>query len=129
MLASIIIIQVKQEIESTLDFMKHIYGVLDLNFHLALSTRPEIYLGDKAMWNEAENLLAEILEGFGEKWEYNDGEGALYGPKIDITVMDVHGGKHQCATIQLDYQLPIKLDLQFIRYGCFMIFNHSYLSV
>ena len=80
---------------------------------MKLSTRPEKYLGELSVWNEAERQLQLALEEFGQPWELNPGDGAFYGPKIDITIMDAHKRRHQCATIQLDFQLPIRFDLEF----------------
>lgn len=98
-----------------LDFLKHVYGYLGFTFNLVLSTRPDKYLGEIEMWNEAEKQLAESLDEFGDKWEYNHGDGAFYGPKIDITIMDALRRKHQCATIQLDFQLPNRFNLYYVR--------------
>lgn len=81
---------------------------------MRLSTRPEKYLGEIETWNFAEKELAESLNEFGEKWEENPGDGAFYGPKIDITIMDALRRPHQCATIQLDFQLPIRFNLSFV---------------
>ena len=83
-------------------------------FQLRLSTRPEKYLGEIETWNYAEKELADSLNEFGEKWQENPGDGAFYGPKIDITIMDALRRPHQCATIQLDFQLPIRFNLSFI---------------
>lgn len=88
--------------------------VFGFTFQLRLSTRPEKYLGEIETWNYAEKELAESLNEFGEKWEENPGDGAFYGPKIDITIMDALRRPHQCATIQLDFQLPIRFNLSFI---------------
>lgn len=79
-----------------------------------LSTRPEKYLGDLEIWNSAEKALEESLNKFGQPWSLNPGDGAFYGPKIDITVMDALRRNHQCATIQLDFQLPIRFNLNYV---------------
>ena len=65
-------------------------------------------MGDLEVWEDAESRLKEALDGFGKPWELNAGDGAFYGPKIDITIRDALKRAHQCATIQLDFQLPIK---------------------
>jgi threonyl-tRNA synthetase len=110
--------QIGQEIDGALDFLDHIYGVFGFSFDLKLSTRPEKYLGDIEVWNSAEKALAESLNRFseksGRKWTENPGDGAFYGPKIDITIQDALRRSHQCATIQLDFQLPIRFDLSYI---------------
>ena len=89
------------------------FQVFGFTFQLKLSTRPESYLGEIATWEFAEKQLSESLDEFGDKWTLNPGDGAFYGPKIDIA-MDALGRSHQCATIQLDFQLPIKFNLNFI---------------
>ncbi|CAG5130135.1 unnamed protein product [Candidula unifasciata] len=106
--------QVKEEIRSCLDFLKYIYGTFNFTFSLRLSTRPEKYLGEKSVWDEAEKQLEESLNECGHQWELNPGDGAFYGPKIDITINDALKRSQQCATIQLDFQLPEKFNLTFI---------------
>lgn len=93
--------------------MKTVYSVLNFSFELRLSTRPEAFLGEIETWNEAEAALAAALDQFGQPWTRNEGDGAFYGPKIDITVRDALRRSHQCATIQLDFQLPIRFNLSF----------------
>ncbi|XP_034246624.1 threonine--tRNA ligase 1, cytoplasmic isoform X2 [Thrips palmi] len=106
--------QIKSEISGCLDFMKHVYGIFGFTFQLKLSTRPEKFLGEIEIWNNAEKALAESLNEFGQPWKENPGDGAFYGPKIDITIMDALRRQHQCATIQLDFQLPVRFDLSYI---------------
>ncbi|KAJ1532433.1 threonyl-tRNA synthetase, partial [Cladochytrium tenue] len=106
--------QIGSEMEACLDFLQHIYGIFGFTFSLKLSTRPDKYLGDVATWDHAEKVLAEALEKFGSKWELNPGDGAFYGPKIDITIMDALRRRHQCATIQLDFQLPQRFKLNYV---------------
>ncbi|XP_060857155.1 threonine--tRNA ligase 1, cytoplasmic-like isoform X1 [Metopolophium dirhodum] len=106
--------QIGQEMMSSLDFLRHVYTVFGFTFHLRLSTRPEKYLGELEMWENAEKQLADSLNSFGESWTLNPGDGAFYGPKIDITISDALKRQHQCATIQLDFQLPIRFNLNFI---------------
>ena len=95
------------------DFLKNIYGIFGFTFKLALSTRPEKYLGDVETWDNAEKQLAAALDKWGEPWELNPGDGAFYGPKVDITISDALRRRHQCATIQLDFQLPRQFELQY----------------
>lgn len=105
--------QIEKEIDGCLDFLKHVYGIFAFEFELQLSTRPEKYLGELSVWEVAEQMLTQSLNRFGQKWKLNPGDGAFYGPKIDIKLKDKLGRKHQCATIQLDFQLPIRFGLEF----------------
>jgi threonyl-tRNA synthetase len=105
--------QIGQEMDGCLDFLKHIYGIFGFTFYLKLSTRPEKFLGEVATWDHAEQLLRESLEKFGHPWELNPGDGAFYGPKIDIVISDALRRRHQCATIQLDFQLPQRFNLNY----------------
>lgn len=105
--------QVKEEIKGCLDFLKHVYGVFKFKFELYLSTRPEKYIGEIAEWNEAEKALQSAIEEVGFDYTINEGDGAFYGPKIDIILQDALGRKNQCATIQLDFQLPQRFKLKF----------------
>ncbi|KAJ3304711.1 threonyl-tRNA synthetase [Kappamyces sp. JEL0829] len=105
--------QLGTEMDGCLDFLQHIYGVFGFTFRLCLSTRPEKFLGEIATWDKAEALLRESLVKFGQPWELNEGDGAFYGPKIDIILTDALRRKHQCATIQLDFQLPERFKLEY----------------
>uniref|UniRef100_A0A3P9NR26 threonine--tRNA ligase n=1 Tax=Poecilia reticulata TaxID=8081 RepID=A0A3P9NR26_POERE len=106
--------QIESEMKGCLDFLRCVYDVFGFSFQLYLSTRPEKYLGDIALWNQAEKQLENSLNEFGEPWKLNPGDGAFYGPKIDIKIKDAIGRYHQCATIQLDFQLPIRFNLTFV---------------
>ncbi|KAE8636557.1 hypothetical protein XENTR_v10003041 [Xenopus tropicalis] len=106
--------QIEEEIKSCLDFLRAVYNVFGFTFKLNLSTRPEKFLGDIEVWNQAEKQLENSLNEFGEKWVLNPGDGAFYGPKIDIQIKDAIGRYHQCATIQLDFQLPIRFNLTYV---------------
>lgn len=112
--------QLKQEVSNFLNFLKSVYSIFGFNYELHLSTRPEKYMGDIGVWDRAEKVLEEALIEFtgkkcGEKdgWNLNPGDGAFYGPKIDIQLFDALRRQHQCATLQLDFQLPIRFDLQY----------------
>uniref|UniRef100_A0A671XAZ5 threonine--tRNA ligase n=1 Tax=Sparus aurata TaxID=8175 RepID=A0A671XAZ5_SPAAU len=107
--------QIEEEIKGCLDFLRTVYDVFGFSFKLNLSTRPEKFLGDPDIWEQAEKQLENSLNDFGEKWVLNPGDGAFYGPKIDIQIKDAIGRYHQCATIQLDFQLPIRFNLTFKR--------------
>jgi len=109
--------QIESEISGVLDLLQYSYGVFGFHFDLQLSTRPAKFLGEIKMWDEAEASLAKCLTIFckkiGQKWTINAADGAFYGPKIDIQLTDALKRKHQCATIQLDFQLPRRFDLKF----------------
>uniref|UniRef100_A0A8C1Q6P1 threonine--tRNA ligase n=1 Tax=Cyprinus carpio TaxID=7962 RepID=A0A8C1Q6P1_CYPCA len=100
--------QIESEIKGCLNFLRTVYDVFGFTFKLNLSTRPEKFLGEPEVWDQAEKQLENSLNDFGEKWVLNPGDGAFYGPKIDIQIKDAIGRYHQCATIQLDFQLPIR---------------------
>jgi threonyl-tRNA synthetase len=162
-----VVLQVKGEIIGFLKMLGQVYGVFGLDYSLALSTRPEGYLGELELWNQAETALKESLNDSGVQinaiqrlfcsfsmcaaarrmssetqsaweslilgavnvgavhadlvcdgcagleWRLDPGEGAFYGPKIDITVYDALRRKFQCATVQLDFQLPIRFNLAY----------------
>uniref|UniRef100_A0A8C7XWA4 threonine--tRNA ligase n=1 Tax=Oryzias sinensis TaxID=183150 RepID=A0A8C7XWA4_9TELE len=108
--------QIEEEIKGCLHFLRAVYDVFGFTFKLNLSTRPEKFLGEPEMWDQAEKQLENSLNEFGEKWVLNPGDGAFYGPKIDIQIKDAIGRYHQCATIQLDFQLPIRFNLAYVRY-------------
>lgn len=108
--------QVEEEIRKTLDFVKAVYNMLKLgvSYRLALSTRPkDHFIGTKEEWNVAEDRLKRALDLSGMDWGVNEGGGAFYGPKIDIAIKDSDGKEHQTATIQLDFQLPKRFDLEY----------------
>ncbi|XP_043115968.1 threonine--tRNA ligase 2, cytoplasmic [Puntigrus tetrazona] len=106
--------QLEEEITACLDFLRSVYRVFGFSFHCLLSTRPEHFLGEPALWDAAEQQLESSLKLFEEHWELNPGDGAFYGPKIDVQIRDALGRQHQCATIQLDFQLPIRFNLQYV---------------
>ncbi|KAJ1562579.1 threonyl-tRNA synthetase [Nowakowskiella sp. JEL0078] len=105
--------QLPVEIENALGFIKHIYGIFGFEFQLKLSTRPEKFLGSIETWDRAESILEDSLNKFGKGWELNPQDGAFYGPKIDIVISDALRRKHQCATLQLDFQLPERFELKY----------------
>ncbi|XP_062012377.1 threonine--tRNA ligase, mitochondrial 1-like [Rosa rugosa] len=98
--------QLKDELKGVLDFIKYTYDIFGLSLDVELSTRPESYHGERATWDKAEAILTEALNEFGKPWQINEGDGAFYGPKIDFGVCNALKKKFQCATIQLDFQLP-----------------------
>jgi len=104
--------QLEDEIRGCLDFVKHIYNdIFKMEYHVELSTRPEKFMGDIALWNKAETTLAAVLQELDIPFKINPGDGAFYGPKIDIHVKDAIGRNFQCATIQVDFQLPLRFEL------------------
>ncbi|KAJ6463891.1 threonyl-tRNA synthetase [Mycena sanguinolenta] len=106
--------QVEDEISALFDFMQHVYGTFGLDFQLELSTRPDNFVGEIKTWDHAEDQLKQALDKhYPGKWEINPGDGAFYGPKIDISVRDSLRRAFQCATIQLDFQLPERFDLKY----------------
>jgi len=116
--------QVESEVLGFLKFLEHVYQIFGFKFELELSTRPEKFMGDPALWDRAESMLAQALCQFTGKqrdepggWRLNPGDGAFYGPKIDIKLFDALQRRHQCATVQLDFQLPIRFDLRYTAAG------------
>lgn len=107
--------QIEQEIAGVFDFLQKIYGIFGFEFKMELSTRPEKYVGELETWNAAEKNLENALNKFmGEgNWELNPADGAFYGPKIDIKISDALRRWFQCATIQLDFQMPQRFDLEY----------------
>ncbi|RMX43801.1 hypothetical protein pdam_00017062 [Pocillopora damicornis] len=106
--------QIGEEIKGCLDFLKFVYNKFGFSFKLFLSTRPEKYMGKLELWDSAEKELERRLNEFGMAWKLNPGDGAFYGPKIDIQIQDALRRYHQCATIQLDFQLPERFNLTFV---------------
>ncbi|KAF3122307.1 hypothetical protein TWF703_001453 [Orbilia oligospora] len=106
--------QIPAEISSTLSMIETVYSVFGLqNYKFLLSTRPEKYMGSLSDWERAEEALKMSLEATGRKWTVNEGDGAFYGPKIDVILVDFQGKEHQTATVQLDFQLPQKFELSY----------------
>ncbi|TYZ68129.1 hypothetical protein PybrP1_000929 [[Pythium] brassicae (nom. inval.)] len=105
--------QVQHEIAQCLAFVQHVYGVFGFTFQLRLSTRPANFMGERAAWDDAEAQLRTALDDFGAPWTVNAGDGAFYGPKIDVVVTDALQRQHQCGTIQLDFQLPRNFELSY----------------
>ncbi|KAJ2984659.1 hypothetical protein NUW58_g5946 [Xylaria curta] len=108
--------QIEEEIRKTLDFVRVVYSTFKLGpYRLTLSTRPaDHYIGAPEEWETAEGALKRALDVSGQDWTINEGDGAFYGPKIDIVLRDSDGKEHQTATIQLDFQLPKRFDLGYV---------------
>ena len=107
--------QIENEIDDILSIADKIYSTLGLTYRAELSTRPDDFMGDIELWNEAETSLKKILDKkYGEgNYEINEGDGAFYGPKIDLQIKDALGREWQCGTVQLDFQLPRNFGLTY----------------
>lgn len=106
--------QIKQEILGCLDFVMHTFDTFGYKYTFLLATRPDKYIGELSDWNIAEAALKEGLEKLNLPYVLNPGDGAFYGPKIDVTISDALNRPHQCGTIQLDFQLPLRFNLAYI---------------
>jgi threonyl-tRNA synthetase len=105
--------QVKDEVQKCLDFGYFIYDVFGFKPHLELSTRPEKRVGSDEMWDRAEVALKDALDEKGLEYELNEGDGAFYGPKIDLHTTDSIGRSWQLGTVQLDYSMPERFELAY----------------
>jgi threonyl-tRNA synthetase len=106
--------QIGSEVEALLRLVQRVHADFGLEYTAKLSTRPAEFLGEIATWDHAEAALKQSLEAAGQAYAINEGDGAFYGPKIDFDITDALGRKWQCATIQLDYQIPQRFDLKYI---------------
>ncbi len=107
--------QLTEEIQGVVDLAQNIFTIFGLkDFELKLSTRPEKYVGDPKIWDLAEKALADALDNMGIPYKVDPGEGAFYGPKIDLKVHDAIGREWQCSTIQVDFNLPERFDIHYI---------------
>jgi len=106
--------QIEAEILGVLRLVERLYGVFGLGFHLELSTRPEKSIGSDEQWEIATDGLRSALEAYGADYQLNEGDGAFYGPKIDIHIKDALGRTWQCGTIQLDMSQPERFDLTYV---------------
>jgi threonyl-tRNA synthetase len=106
--------QIGEEVERLLGLVQSVYGDFGLPYSAKLSTRPAEFMGEIETWESAEAQLKTALDKAGQRYTINEGDGAFYGPKIDFDVTDAIGRKWQCATIQLDYQIPERFGLKYI---------------
>lgn len=106
--------QIKSEILGVVKLIDEVYGTLGFKYNVELSTRPEDSMGSDEEWNMAENSLKEALNEGGLDYKINEGDGAFYGPKIDFHIEDSLGRSWQCGTIQLDFQLPQRFELEYV---------------
>jgi threonyl-tRNA synthetase len=106
--------QIESEVSHLFKMLDEVYALFKLDYTLSLSTRPENYMGEIAVWDKAEASLTEALKATGRPFTIEAGEGAFYGPKIDIQIRDSLGRQWQCGTFQLDFQLPERFDLNYV---------------
>lgn len=106
--------QIEGEIIEVINLIKEIYGVFGFTYKVELSTRPEDSMGSEELWNSAEQALENVLKSENLDFKLNPGDGAFYGPKIDFHIQDALKRSWQCATIQLDFQMPEKFDLTYV---------------
>jgi len=107
--------QTEDEVVKLIDLVSEVYTVFGFeNFQIELSTRPSKAIGSAQMWEKAENALKRALDRKNIKYQINEGEGAFYGPKIDYHIQDSLGRMWQCGTIQVDFSMPERFDLEYI---------------
>ena len=106
--------QIKDEVIRIAQLFDEVYSLFGLPYKIELSTMPEDHIGTREDWEKAESTLANAITSIGKTYEVNPGDGAFYGPKLDFHIQDSLGRTWQCGTIQLDYQLPGRFDLEYI---------------
>lgn len=106
--------QVKDEIKNVIKFVDDVMEMFGFSYDIELSTKPEKFIGNDEIWDMATTALKSCLDELGRPYEINEGDGAFYGPKIDIKLKDALDRKWQCATIQCDFNLPERFDLTFV---------------
>ena len=106
--------QLDSEIKGVLDFVRDMMGIFKFNYDLEISTRPEKSIGSEEDWERATRALINAMEDTGMPYQINEGDGAFYGPKIDVKLRDALDRKWQCATIQCDFTLPERFNLFFV---------------
>ena len=105
--------QIKDEVIRIARLFDEVYSLFGLPYKIELSTMPEDHIGTREDWEKAENALADAITSIGKEYVVNPGDGAFYGPKLDFHIQDSLGRTWQCGTIQLDYQLPGRFDLEY----------------
>ena len=106
--------QIQQQITEVIEFIINMYRTFGFdNYKMELSTRPEKFIGSIEMWDKAESILKNVLETQGYEYQLNPGDGAFYGPKIDFHIRDVLNRSWQCGTIQLDFSMPERLEIEY----------------
>ena len=106
--------QIKDEIKGIVRLINEVYTLFGFKYHVELSTRPENSMGSDEDWNTATEALREALDDMGFTYVVNEGDGAFYGPKIDFHLEDSIGRTWQCGTIQLDFQLPQRFEMEYV---------------
>ena len=106
--------QIDAEVKGVMKFVQDVAGIFGFEYVMELSTRPEKSIGTDADWEQATNALRSALEDSGQPFELNEGDGAFYGPKIDVKLKDALDREWQCATIQCDFTLPERFDLTYV---------------
>jgi len=106
--------QIPTEIAVVIDLVDRIYKVFGFEYRVELSTRPEKFMGEIETWNIAEKMLEDVLIDKKVNYRINPGDGAFYGPKIDFHIQDALGRSWQCATLQLDMQMPERFELEYV---------------
>jgi len=105
--------QIEEEVQGVLGFALDLYELFAMHFKIELSTRPEVRVGDDAIWDKAEEALHNVLQARGIDYRVNEGDGAFYGPKIDIHLTDSLSRSWQCGTVQLDFNMPERFELSY----------------
>ncbi|MGN1421702.1 MAG: threonine--tRNA ligase [Eubacterium sp.] len=105
--------QIKEEIKGVVSLINKVYSTFGFEYHIELSTQPEDSMGAKEDWDIATNALRDAITELGYDYEVNEGDGAFYGPKLDFHLTDCLGRTWQCGTIQLDFQLPERFELEY----------------
>ncbi len=105
--------QIEEEVQGVLGFALDLYELFAMHFKIELATRPELRVGDDALWDKAEEALHNVLQARGIDYRVNEGHGAFYGPKIDIHLTDSLGRSWQCGTVQLDFNMPERFELSY----------------
>ncbi len=106
--------QIKDEVIRIAQLFDEVYSLFGLPYKIELSTMPDDHIGTREDWEKAENALADAITSIGKTYIINPGDGAFYGPKLDFHIQDCLGRTWQCGTIQLDYQLPGRFDLEYV---------------
>lgn len=105
--------QIEEEFQRLFEIVERFYSIFDLSYSFRLGKRPDKFMGDPKIWDKAEEVLEKILEKSGKEYVVQEGEGAFYGPKIDILMKDSIGREWQMGTLQLDFQQPLRFNLKF----------------
>ncbi len=106
--------QIRSEVEEIMDMITEVLETFDLDYEMALATRPEKSVGSDEIWDRAENQLEEVLEARAHEYEIEEGDGAFYGPKIDFAFEDAIGRSWDGPTVQLDFNMPERFDLDYV---------------